>query len=307
MNEAAALHPESIETTRSLMLGVECWTLDNGTPIRSAAVPALDELDARLGSEVADRACMARRASDTCLPVLHTTDANVLAVAMPLLDRGKVTAVTLLYFDVADPARGAVEVWTGKAGRTELCLTDGAYPGLARFARLSPHVCFPRGSGLPGLAWETGLPRLSGNLGRDPDFLRRGSAQSEQLTSALAMPITHGAALQGVLMMLNHERTPLCRAVELWQPVQRDQSLRLTCGPRVYHGCEAVADAARHLDLPAGDGWIGRAWATRRVEMVSAAGMDLRRSEAETDGLIGGVAIPVIVLDDVRAVVVLMW
>jgi len=287
MNEPTTLHPGPTGATRALMIGAECWALDDEMPLRSAAVPALDELDARLGWDVDARARLALRARDAGLPVLDAAEADVLAVALPVIDRGRTTAVSSLYFDVSDGARGAVEIWRGKSGRTELCLAEGKYPGLGRFARLSPHVCFPKGSGLPGLAWESGLPRLSGDLGGDPDFLRRGGAATERLTSAVALPITRGVALGAVLLMINHAQTPLFRAMEIWQPTRRGDSLRLACVRRACHGCDAVADAGRGLDLPAGDGWIGRAWANRRTEIVSAAAMDLRRDEAETDELVG--------------------
>jgi hypothetical protein len=52
----------------------------------------------------------------------------------------------------------ASEVWVPSADRTMLEFGGGLYGKATRFGALSRNLCFGRGEGLPGQAWEQGRP-----------------------------------------------------------------------------------------------------------------------------------------------------
>ena len=281
-----------------------------GEVYRRSSVPPLDDV---ASSDARDAAGPCRSLVERCFesrrPVVSEGEGARACVALPTVDRGKVTAVTTLHAAVDDATRLAMEVWTGREGRSELCLGEARYAGLDRFASLSHYVAFPRGSGLPGRAWECGCPQLLEGLSTSDGFLRRTGAEAEGLEVGLALPVVEGQRLRGVALLMWGERRPLARVVELWSPGEVAGSLRLVRRRAVYHEVAELADAAdARLDLPAGDGWIGRAWATRTPETVHAPdGEALGRRGAAEAGLTSAVALPVVLLDDVRAVVVWMW
>jgi hypothetical protein len=59
----------------------------------------------------------------------------------------------------------AVEVWAPDEDGQLLELAGGLYGLASSFGRLSHSMCFGRGEGLPGLAWEEKRPILLTDLG----------------------------------------------------------------------------------------------------------------------------------------------
>lgn len=302
--------PEPIASSRvSLLTSAAVWVWDEGGkdgPYRQASTPPLDDA----GEEAGGERCrsLVERCFELRRPVVDDGQGERACIALPTLDRGRVTGVTTLHAAVDADTRLALEVWTGRSGRSELCLGEARYAGLERFATLSRYVAFPRGSGLPGRAWACGCPLLLEGLATSGSFLRRTGAEAEGLDVGLAMPVVEGHSLRGVSLLLWGRAVPLARVCELWSPGEAAGSLRLVLRRGVSNDADELAAAARGLDLPAGDGWIGRAWATRTPETVHAPdGEALARRGAAEAGLTAGVALPCVLLDDVRAVVVLMW
>ena len=54
----------------------------------------------------------------------------------------------------------ATEVWLPSADRTLLEFGGGLFGGATHFAAISRQMCFGRGEGLPGQAWDEGRPIL---------------------------------------------------------------------------------------------------------------------------------------------------
>jgi len=289
---------QTLVRSDTLIAGAQVWAIDADTPPRCVAMTGRESIPAHLAVPDAVAACV-----ESWKPVIEAD-----RVAYPVVDRQRITSVVLMELAIESQTTAGVEVWTSRPGRSELGLGASRYAGLEHFGRLSRHVCFPRGSGVPGLAWDTGLPRLVEHVAESSDFMRRSGAESAGLDMALGIPISKGHQLLAVLLLLSSRDRPLARATELWLPGKRGDSLRLACSSGVYRDAEHVARASRRLDRPAGDGWIGRAWATRCPQIVSdPSAAALQRDGAAEDGLSTALAIPILLLDDVRAVLGLMW
>ncbi|MEM6259602.1 MAG: GAF domain-containing protein [Planctomycetota bacterium] len=297
-------------STTALIVGVEVWAGVDGEMVRHVATPSIGDLDqqikakgehpvsTRIGKVIADR-----------LPsLLELKAVQMVAVLWPVLDRDRVSSVIVLYLHAGPQTALATELWQGRPGRSELCLEQSSYTGLDRFAKLSPHIAFPKGSGLPGQAWQTNLPQIDADLTGSDTFMRSSGARSEGLEVGYAIPCIDGTSLQSVGLFMSGNQQPLAKTYETWVPGQRGGSLRLSCVDGAYIHSPALERASRSIDVPAGDTWIGRAWATRKPEVVcDSTGKALERRGASEDGITSGIAIPIIVLDDVAAVAVLMW
>ena len=79
----------------------------------------------------------------------------------------------------------AVEYWVPGNDRLHLEYGGGLYGQATRFAVLSRKLCFGRGEGLPGKAWEQGHPLLLKQF-EGSYFQRTAAAHAEGLTGALA-------------------------------------------------------------------------------------------------------------------------
>lgn len=305
-----ASSPAQADPAAPLIIGAEVWSPVEAAMVRQAATPSIGDIEDRLGTGQSGRvSALVDRAKLQKLPMLLALDdLQVTAWAWPVIDRDQVTSVVVMYCSTAGEVRAAIELWTGRAGRSELCLASANYTGLDRFAKLSPHISFPKGSGLPGLTWETNIPQVLEGLGTSPRFMRASGAEAEGLGIGFALPCISGSSLQAVALLLSGKARPIARVYETWLPRQRAGSLRLARTDGAYVSAPALKKASRQLDVPAGDTWIGRAWATRKPEVVcDSTGTSLKRAGAAEDGITSGIAIPIIVLDDVSAVAVLMW
>ncbi len=208
----------------------------------------------------------------------------VAALGMPVFDESRLSHVVVVMFRGEPGMVGAVELWAGRRGRFELGLTEAYHAGLERFGKVSRHVNFPMGSGLPGLVWQTALPRMMTGLGQSREFLRSSGAESAGLTTGFGYPVIHRNELKAVMLWLSSEQTPLAKRHEVWRCEGR------TCR-RVT--TEAIADDASDL--------------VDTQPFVELTVRERRPVVFETDGNEDGVVLPVLVHDEVRGVGVLVW
>ncbi|MEM1099323.1 MAG: hypothetical protein AAGH92_11110 [Planctomycetota bacterium] len=210
----------------------------------------------------------------------------VAAVALPVFDEAKLTGVAVIMFRGAPEMIGAVELWAGRRGRFELGLTEAHYAGLERFGKVSRHVNFPMGSGLPGLVWQTAMPRVMSGLGQSREFLRSSGAETAGLTDGFGYPVIYRNELKAVMLWLSSGGSPLARLHEVWRSgeagVQRMSSV-FAPGTEAWDANEVVARSARERrPVVFDDASVGGGWS-------------------------GGIALPVLVHDRVSAVGVLAW
>ncbi|MEM7624196.1 MAG: hypothetical protein AAF333_01065 [Planctomycetota bacterium] len=234
------------------------------------------------------------------------------AALIPSYRQGKVEDVLALYFRGGAGAVGAVELWAGTKGRFELSLDQSYYVGLDRFARISQYVNFPQGSGLPGQCWESALPRIVPDMATAKGFLRSSGAESDGLSVGLGIPIMQRTELRSVFLLLSSNVSPIARVHEVWvEDTTRPGQLVRSQG--VYGGLVDLAESSRDVAYASGEvaGLPGRAWASGHSELIDGidelAEAESKRGDAlRAAGLSFALALPVVVTDRVRGVVVLM-
>ena len=232
------------------------------------------------------------------------------AALLPSYEGDAVVAVTAWYFQADQKV--AVELWSGLRGRFELSLGDAFHPGLERFARISRHVNFPRGAGLPGQCWESGRSRIVPDVSRAKGFLRSSGAGSDGLGVGLGIPLMRRTELQAVLLLISGSQRPAAAVHEVWVPDPADAT-RLMRSQGTYGGRVEIAQASAGLTSTpdARGGIVGRAWATHRPVLLEgdkalAAVEAPRREAVASAGLRWVIAWPTVAVDRVRCVVVLM-
>lgn len=140
------------------------------------------------------------------------------AVALPLFVNDGLSAVVVFYGAAdAEPA-AAIELWGHDARVTaDLTLVEGCYLGSASaLEAISRDSYLPRGSGLPGLAWQRGESVFVDDVARSVFFLRGGEAAQAGLHMALAVPGAPRGHHQHVLAFLAGSDLPLARRIESW-------------------------------------------------------------------------------------------
>lgn len=149
------------------------------------------------------RAAAARRAGLAC------------AAALPVFVGARLKAVVVLFCGgVGDAAAGAVELWRNDPRiTTDLTLVDGYYGATAEaFVAASRETFLPRGSGLPGLAWQREGSVFLERVQTSSKFVRAAAG----LHQGLALPCALPANENHVLVLLATPAMPIARDIESW-------------------------------------------------------------------------------------------
>lgn len=229
------------------------------------------------------------------------------AIAVPVFVCDDLTAV-LVFFCGDDAAHaGAIELWRNDPRvTTDMTLVDGYFGGqVAALEELTRDTYLPRGSGLPGLAWQRGAAVMIDDLAQSSRFLRGKEASELGMTRALAIPCSTPGTQNYVLSFLSAAGTPIAQRIESWAPDEGGTSLQ-----RLFGYCEvegALQALENGLPLAAG-GAIAKAYASgvAAVNEVAASepGVGAAAREAGLESL---VAVPVTVDGAVSEVVVLYF
>ncbi len=183
-------------------------------------------------------------------------------IAVPIFAGDFLTSVLVIFCGDDDAHAGAIELWhNDPSASSDMTLDDGYYGTTAdTFEFMSRRTTFRRGNGLPGIAWESGLPVFFEDLGKSARFLRADTAQKVGINRGFAIPCPVRGNDIYVLAFLSALGTPIARRFEIWEPDVTRQRLHL-------HGgfCEsggAIAAAPEHLSLDRGQGTIGKVFLT---------------------------------------------
>jgi len=124
------------------------------------------------------RAAAAKRAGLTC------------AAAIPMYFDDKLAAVLVLFFGGEQREEGAVELWRNDPRVTpDMTLVEGHYGRSAGLLLADAREAYlPRGSGLPGLAWQREASVFMAGVSHSPKFLRAESAAAAGIRHGLALP-----------------------------------------------------------------------------------------------------------------------
>lgn len=212
------------------------------------------------------------------------------AIALPVFLRGELTAVLVLFCGDDAQRAGAIEIWRNDPRvTTDMTLVEGVYSqGADALEAVSQDTYLPRGTGLPGLAWQQGHTVFMDDLASAPRFLRGASAHDAGIERGLALPWAARTQAEYVVTLLSSARTPVAQRVEGWVPGDAPGTLRRTFGFDEAQG--PMGDAT----LPLGDG---------RSPVGKACLSGVPCVEALADGAL--VAVPVVSEGEVAEVVLL--
>lgn len=192
----------------------------------------------------------------------------VCGVSIPVFSGEFLLAVAVLFCGKGDEATGAIEVWENAAGSSsELKLSEGYYGDLERFEWISRRLTIVRSHGLPGTAWESGMPFMMNDLGSSGTFLRARNAAEAGITTGLAIPFSALGGDVQVLTFLSAKGTPIARRFEIWA-VEGD-ALAMVSG-HAESGADLLAQYAGVM-FAKGEGEIGKVWLTGKPVIASVA------------------------------------
>ena len=188
----------------------------------------------------------------------------------------------------------AVEVWVPSTDRTLLEFGGGHYGAATRFEAVSRGLCFGRGEGLPGQAWEAGHPIVLKAF-EGSYFRRIAAARAEGLTCGIAVPIFAGDFLTSVMVIFCGDDERHAGAIELWEndPIA-SHDMTLVDG---YYGstCDTFEFISRSTAFRCGHGLPGMAWEKQLPVFLEDLGKGsgfLRADSAVKVGINRGFALP---------------
>jgi hypothetical protein len=205
------------------------------------------------------------------------------ALAFPVYHGDVLRAVVVLFCGDVDGHSGAIEVWRNDPRvSTDLKLLDGLYGGQdAAFEAASRETFLPRGSGLPGLAWQRQASAFIDSLPDSPKFVRAGEAQTTGIRQGLAFPCAVPSNENFVLAFLSEPAMPIASRIESWLPDADGLSLKRGHGFGVA-GKTTVAPAAATDD------------SERAILKAFAAGVPTVRPAAPGEAAGALIALPVL-------------
>lgn len=242
----------TITIAQSVLTHVQVWTYDLQ---REAFRPYDGYPEAPYGElqhDLLQTAIRERRSA------IRSVGDEAIEIALPIPITDEVIAAVLFTIRTAEDCKIAIERWT-RTERDELGLAEAVYRGMEHFARISPYVKFPRGSGLPGETWDARVCRILARIDQAKAFMRAAGARKEGLRYGLGIPtMATEHELESVLLLLSTVDFPLLLACETWTPAADASQLTLA------QSCYALGVAAPQVDEVAyGEGIVGECIASR--------------------------------------------
>ena len=192
-----------------------------------------------------------------------------------------------------------IEYWVPSEDGSLLEFGGGLFGEATRFAAVSNNLCFGRGEGLPGRAWDTGHPIVLKAL--EGSYFRRGAAaKAAGLTCGIAVPIFNGDKLSAVAVIFCGDDEAHAGAIELWSNDPADShDMTLVDG---YYGTtgDTFEFISRATAFRRGNGLPGMAWDAQKPVFLPDLGKGsgfLRADGAVKVGINRGFAIPCSTLD----------
>jgi hypothetical protein len=244
----------------TLIRYVEVWTpTSDGKSLQRRSACAVDSNDwphnppakiVKEGDGVAGRAWHQKSAtilqeepSELLTNLSRQCGASLTSVlAIPVFEQARIRGVVILGLGAG---YGGTEIWS-RDDRDELSVTVACYSGLPSFEFMNRYVRFPKGSGIPGQIWQSGVPQLVQDLTSNEAFVRTFDNDPARLRAAIGIPVgySHGFPAS-ILLLLSSEQTPLASAIELWHceqlPLEEDMAV-----PRIrLTGCSVLGTDGR--------------------------------------------------------------
>lgn len=225
-------------------------------------------------------------------------------IAIPIFSGDFLLAVVMFLCGDDEDHAGAIEVWSNHNDAGQLSVMDGYYGTLHHFERLSRQITMPKGQGIPGQVWASGMPILIENIGQPDIFVRGVEAQKAGISTCLGIPITDTDNGEQVYIMtfLSAKATPLAKRIQIWIPDAQNKSL--SCQQGYSKDNNELAQIFETLTIKKGEGALGRVWLTG---MPVITGDHDAEYNPELDNLSTMLAIPVIEGGRMKAIVTFLF
>jgi hypothetical protein len=219
-------------------------------------------------------------------------------IALPIFAGDFLSAVLVIFCGDDETHAGAIELWSNDpAISKDMTLADGYYGTTAdAFEFISRRTAFRKGNGLPGMAWESGLPVFIEDLGKGAGFLRADSAVKVGINRGFAIPCSTVGDTEYVMAVLSALATPIVRRFETWLPVGHGDAARLLRSGGFCEVQGTVGEATADEVVEPGQGSLGRAFITGVPALSEAAASEPGAvgAAARQAGLQSLVALPVL-------------
>lgn len=224
-------------------------------------------------------------------------------IAIPIFSGDFLLAVVVFLCGDDREQAGAIEVWRSEgAAENTLQVLDGYYGSLAHFEKMSRQLIIPKGHGIPGVAWDAGMPVLVEDIGKVVGSVRSTDAQKAEIGTGLGIPFIHGDEPVYVITFLSAKATPIAKRIQIWTPdPERGQ---LVCRQSYSKNSNNLAEIFETLTVNKGVGALGRVWLTG---MPSISGSQEAAYNVELDDLSSMLAIPVIEQGRLKAIVTFLF
>ena len=179
-------------------------------------------------------------------------------IAVPIFAGDFLTSVLVIFCGDDEAHAGAIELWGNDPKvSADMTLVDGYYGTTAdTFEYMSRRTTIRKGNGLPGMAWESGMPVFLEDLGKSARFLRADTAQKVGINRGFALPCPVRGDETYVLAFLSALGTPIARRFEIWKPDAVREHLRLEGGFCEQGG--RIESSPSHIALERGQGTVGK-------------------------------------------------
>lgn len=223
-------------------------------------------------------------------------------IALPVFSGEFLLAVVVFLCGDDDDHAGAIEVWCNDAANPgALQIMDGYYGSLHDFENISKTVMMPKGEGLPGMAWKSGMPVLIENIAEADGFNRAADAEHAGITTGLGIPVESGNNQAYVMTFLSAKATPISKRIQIWKPEDK----QLVCQTGYSKHNNDLAEIFESVTAKKGVGALGRVWLTG---MPSITGVTYDSNyNPELDNLSSMLAIPVIGQGKLKAIVTFLF
>lgn len=167
------------------------------------------------------------------------------AVGVPVFRNRKVAAVVVLLLDGRRSVTAAFESWRIDPQTEHLTLANGTYINCEKLRRLSEYIHLPLGEGLAGVAAERLRPYASTRFHQDTNAVRGTALAAENLTTAVALPLTDsGSLINDVFLLATGESAPVFSLIQVWK--NSGNGLKLTA--EIVDGIPTLASRLSRVD-----------------------------------------------------------
>jgi hypothetical protein len=220
-------------------------------------------------------------------------------IAIPIFSGDFLMAVVVFLCGDDEEHAGAIEVWCNNpVSENRLNVMDGYYGTLQHFEEISRRISVPKGQGLAGLAWESGMPVLIDDISKADTFIRAKDAQQAGISMGVGIPVSDNPGQPYIMTFLSAKATPIAKRIQIWTPDQ--QSNQLICQQGYSKNSNDLAEIFETITVKKGDGALGRVWLTG---MPIISGNHESEFNPELDNLSTMLAIPVIEKGRLKAII----